>query len=87
MAEEKKPGPEQRRRFLRESVRGSLPLMLDWVAGRARSLTALAHTKPEPPKSSAPPQGAEEAPAGAKEKLDLHYQEFARDNAEDEPSS
>jgi len=77
MKEEQKMQPPERRRFLRESLTGSLPLLVDWVAGRARRLARLA----EEPRRIAPPPAAETAPpAPAKEKLDEHYAEFARDN-------
>lgn len=82
MTEEKKTPPPERRRFLRESLTGSLPLLVDWVTGRARRLARLA----EEPRRIAPPPGAKTAPpAPAKEKLDEHYSEFARDNPDSDP--
>lgn len=70
--------PVERRRFLRESLRGSVPLLLDWAAGRARDLTRLMQ---EPARKPAPPPAAARAaPAAAKESLDQQQEEFARDN-------
>ncbi len=78
---------DERRRFLRESARGSLPLLVDWVAGRARGLARWVQPQAEPPKTSPPPQAAEAAPAETKELLDSHYQDFARDNPDSDRSS
>jgi hypothetical protein len=82
-----KAATDERRRFLRESVRGSVPLLVDWVVNQARGIARLAHSEAAPAKTSAPPQAEEAPPADAKEKLDEHYQEFARDNPDSDPSS
>jgi len=79
MSDEKEQPPE-RRRFLRESLTGSVPLLIDWVAGRARELVRLAQEPTVPRRSSSPPAASAAPPAPAKEKLDEHYAEFSRDN-------
>lgn len=72
--------PVQRRRFLRESLRGSVPLLLGWAAGRARELARLVH-EPAPMRMPAPPPAAADAaPPAAKENLDRRQEDFARDN-------
>lgn len=84
MKEEAKAPPE-RRRFLRESLTGSLPLLFDWVTGRARKLARLAEEPTVPRRTSAPPAAKEAPPAPAKDSLDKHYSEFARDNPDTDP--
>lgn len=79
-AEAKNPPPGERRRFLRESLTGSVPLLLSWVAGQARLLSNLLQPPPSPPKTSPPPVVSDTAPAPVKQSLDEHYQQFARDN-------
>lgn len=79
-AEAKNPPPGERRRFLRESLTGSVPLLLSWVAGQARFLSHLMQVRPSPPKTSPPPAASDTAPATVKQSLDEHYQQFARDN-------
>jgi hypothetical protein len=79
---EKTPGdnstPLERRRFLRESLRGSVPLLLDWAAGRARDLARLMQ---EPARKPAlPPAAASAAPPAVQQSLDQRQEEFARDN-------
>lgn len=72
--------PPERRRFLRESLTGSVPLLVDWVAGRARQLARLLQ-EPTPPRPlSPPPAAAASAPEPTKKTLDEHYTEFARQN-------
>jgi len=82
-AEKKKP-PE-RRRFLRESLTGSLPLLFDWVTGRARELARLAQEPTVPRRTSSPPAAKDAPPAPVKEKLDEHYSDFARENPDSDP--
>lgn len=77
---------DKRRRFLRESARGSVPLLVEWVVDQAKSLARLTRASQEPPKTSPPPRAVEAPPADAKNKLDSHYQEFSRDNPGDPPS-
>ncbi len=72
--------PVERRRFLRESLRGSVPLLLDWAAGRARDLARLVQEPAAPPKLAPPPAAASAAPSATKENLDQQQEEFARDN-------
>lgn len=78
---------DQRRRFLRESVRGSLPLLVEWVADQARGIARLARSQTGPIRTSPPPQAEDGPPAEVKTKLDHHYQEFARDNEDSDPSA
>ena len=75
----KKTPPVERRRFLRESLQGSVPLLVGWISGGARSLMKLASGE-EPRRTSAPPAAAAKAPAAAKDALDQRQQDFARDN-------
>lgn len=88
-SEAKTPLPEERRRFLRESLTGSVPLLLGWVAGQARFLSNLLQPPATPPKTSPPPAARDAAPAPVKKSLDDHYREFARDNPSrpDDPCS
>lgn len=86
-SDNKEAAVDQRRRFLRDSVRRSVPLFVGWVAGSARSLARLAQPKREPPKTSPPPEAQEAAPAQTKDLLDAHYQDFARDNSDSNRSS
>jgi hypothetical protein len=72
--------PVERRRFLRESLRGSLPLLFDWAAGRARQLAHLIQDAPSSRKTSSPPVAGDSAPAPVKESLDQRQDEFAGDN-------
>ena len=74
-ASKKKPG--DRRRFLRRSIRGALPLLAglgDDPPGAAGS------DRPETPASSPPPENTGEAPAAAKKQMDQRRQEFHNDN-------
>jgi hypothetical protein len=72
-----KKDPEDRRRFLRRSIRGTLPLL----AGLGDDPPdATGPDRPETPAASPPPENAGEAPAAAKEKMDQHRQEFHIDN-------
>jgi len=86
-APKEKVATDKRRRFLRESARGSVPLLVEWVVDQAKSLARLAQPTQEPPRTSLPPQAVEPPPADAKKKLDSHYQEFARDNPDADPPS
>lgn len=70
----------ERRHFLRDSLTGSVPLLVSWVAGRAGELARLARSPGWRRKTSPPPAAADSPPAPAKQELDKHYQEFARDN-------
>lgn len=78
---------DTRRRFLRESVRGSLPLLVEWVVDQARGIVRLTRSQAGLTRTSSPPQAEEPPPADAKKKLDHHYQEFARDNDDSDPSA
>ena len=80
MKDERRTSPPERRRFLRESLTGSVPLLIDWVAGRARALARLVQEPTVPRRTSSPPAAKDAPPAPAKAKLDEHYSEFARDN-------
>jgi hypothetical protein len=79
MDEKENAATPERRRFLRESLTGSVPLMLGWLGGRATELWRLAHGRAAP-RTSAPPVAPQTAPPEAKQKLDQHYEEFAREN-------
>ncbi len=72
--------PVERRRFLRESLRGSVPLLLDWAAGRARDLARLVQQPAAAPKLAPPPAPDSAAPSATKANLDQQQQDFARDN-------
>jgi len=72
--------PVERRRFLRESLRGSVPLLLTWAAGRARDLARLVQEPAAPPKLAPPPAAADAAPPAARETIDQQQEEFDRDN-------
>lgn len=75
---EKKAPVSERRRFLRESLNSSVPLLLGLLGGR--KLTRLVEEPSTKPEFSPPPEAAEEAPAEAKEELDEHMEEFLQDN-------
>jgi len=80
MKDEHKTPRAERRRFLRESLTGSVPLLIDWVVGRARALARLAQEPTVPRRTSSPPAAKDAPPAPAKAKLDEHYSDFAREN-------
>lgn len=80
MKDERKAPPPERRRFLRESLTGSVPLLIDLVAGRARELARLVQEPTVPRRTSSPPAAKDAPPAPAKDSLDAHYSEFSRDN-------
>lgn len=86
--------PPERRRFLRESLTGSVPLLLGWLGGRAADWLKLARhgglvQAQASPRTSPPPVAKEAAPAETKQNLDRQYQDFARENpdASDPPRS
>ncbi|MFQ5778629.1 MAG: hypothetical protein ACE5IP_11550 [Terriglobia bacterium] len=84
----RKENPPERRRFLRESLTGSVPLLLGWATSRVSSLARLIQEPTAPRKTSPPPAATDSAPAPVKDELDQHYQEFARDNPDTpDPSS
>lgn len=87
-ADNRKENSPPRRRFLRESLTGSVPLLLGWATSRVSSLARLMQEPVEPRRTSPPPAATESAPAPVKDELDQHYQEFARDNPDPpDPSS
>lgn len=75
-----KQEPVERRRFLRESLRGSVPLLFSWMAGRASALARLAQDSSSPRRPSPPPAATKSAPARVKENLAKRGKESARDN-------
>lgn len=74
------PNASQRRRFLRESILGSAPLILGLASGAAHDPADPADEPDSAREPSAPPQAADAAPAAVKESLDKKQEEFARDN-------
>lgn len=75
-----KSNPPERRRFLRESLTGSVPLLLGWLGGQVAQVARLIQ-QPEPLRRIAPPPAAKDsAPPPVKQKLDKHYEDFAREN-------
>lgn len=86
MEPENKPEtPDQRRRFLRETLKGSVPLLFGWIAGRARGLIHTLGATPTPAQTSPPPAAATDVPPAAKQAADRHYDEFVRDNPDRDP--
>ncbi len=75
-------GPAQRRHFLRESFKASMPLLIGWLAGRARGLAHALQPAPSPRKTSRPPEITTDLPPDVKQALDQEYEDFARDNPE-----
>ncbi|MBI2956256.1 MAG: hypothetical protein HYY26_02965 [Acidobacteria bacterium] len=73
--------PPERRRFLRESLRGSVPLLVSWLGARAVRLGRLLRPGASPPRTSPPPE-TEPAPVEARQQLEKHYEDFSRDNPE-----
>lgn len=76
---------EQRRRFLRDTLKGSVPLVLGWIAGQARGLARALESAPTARKTSPPPEAASDLPASAKQSADENYAKFARDNPKGDP--
>ncbi|MGH8629167.1 MAG: hypothetical protein ACREU7_00175 [Burkholderiales bacterium] len=74
------PTPVERRRFLSESLRGSVPLLVSWATARVRELARLIQEPPATPKTSPPPAAKSVAPAPARQELDRQQEEFAREN-------
>ena len=72
--------PDQRRRFLRETLKGSVPLLLGWIAGQARGFVRALESAPAPRRTSPPPQATTDLPSAAKQAADRHYDSFARAN-------
>lgn len=75
----------QRRRFLRETLKGSVPFVLGWLAGRARGLARAFESPPTPRQTSPPPEAPSDLPPAAKQQVNRRYQEFARDNPDHDP--
>ena len=71
-------GVIRRPRFLRDSLRGSMPLLLGLNGDAAPERTE----DPVPPagKTSPPPAAPESPPVPIKEHVDRRQEEFARDN-------
>lgn len=72
--------PVERRRFLRESLRGSLPLLIGWATASARSLARLLQESPAERRISPPPMARTAAPRPAQDELERRREEFAHDN-------
>lgn len=70
----------RRRRFLRETLTGSVPLVFGWLAGRARDLARAFEPASPAKKTSPPPEAKSDLPPTAKQAVDQHYDEFASDN-------
>jgi hypothetical protein len=74
---DKKPQPEDRRRFLRRSIRGALPLL----AGLGEDPSGEYEPGgPGSPATSPPPENTGEAPDQAKTAMDRRHEEFQSDN-------
>ncbi len=71
--------PVERRRFLSESLRGSVPLLIDWATARVREVARLIQ-EPSVPRTSPPPAARIAPPASARQELDRQQEEFAREN-------
>ena len=80
--EQKGEGQERRRRFLCETFKASMPLVIGWMAGRARGLAHVLQPEPTLRKTSPPPEVTSDLPPGVKQALDRQYEDFARDNPE-----
>jgi len=80
--EQKEEGSERRRHFLRETLKASMPLVIGWVAGRARGLAHIFQPASTLRRTSPPPEVASDLPPGVKQTLDCQYEDFVRDNPE-----
>lgn len=83
MTEKREPAkiaPVERRRFLSESLRGSVPMLLGWATARVREVARLVQEPTAAPRFSPPPQAPDAPPASAQDTLEKHREEFARDN-------
>jgi hypothetical protein len=68
---------DDRRQFLRRSIRGSLPLLL----GLGETATDEADCRDRAaPAASPPPENSSEAPTAARDELDRRQEEFRSDN-------
>ena len=81
--------PVERRRFLSESLRGSVPLLINWATARVREVARLIQEPSTSPKTSPPPAARLSPPTAARKELDRQQEEFARENpgASDYPSA
>lgn len=81
--------PVERRRFLSESLRGSVPLLVSWATARVREVARLIQEPSASQKTSPPPAARIAPPASARKELDRQQEEFARENpgASDYPSA
>lgn len=70
------PPSHPRRRFLRESLRGAVPLLFPWTRGGEGRPAGV------PPDGTAATDPREAAPADAREELDRLHEDFVHDNGD-----
>lgn len=65
---------------MNESLRGSVPLLLGWATARVREVARLIQEPSAAPKFTPPPQAPDAPASPAREALEKHREDFARDN-------
>lgn len=77
--------PDTRRRFLRDTLKGSVPFFLGWIAGQARGLARALESAPTPRETSPPPAVEADLPPATRQAIEQRHAEFARDNPDHDP--